>query len=287
MKLSNVKFWKSLALMLTTALVLASGCNSTTEPDPSEEGTPPEIPPLNTFVLDFSDFDTTNSILPKVIPGDPEALLFTRQNWGWSALNVGIWNAVITLNIAVPIAAFGHSFSHDPVAEDGKWFWRYNFTALGVQHSAELSAAAIQGGIRWEMRISRQGGYQDFLWFYGESNLTATEGFWILAHNPNDPVNYLQIDWDRTSDNSVISVKYTIITPGGAENGSYIYYGINTNTPYDAFYQIYSVGANNLVEMEWNRSDKHGHIKDPHHYGNADWHCWDTFANNLQDIVCQ
>ncbi|MCB9087179.1 MAG: hypothetical protein H6628_02475 [Calditrichae bacterium] len=158
MKLSNVKFWKSLALMLTTALVLASGCNSTTEPDPSEEGTPPEIPPLNTFVLDFSDFDTTNSILPKVIPGDPEALLFTRQNWGWAALNVGIWNAVITLNIAVPIAAFGHSFSHDPVAEDGKWFWRYNFTALGVQHSAELSAAAIQGGIRWEMRIPARAG---------------------------------------------------------------------------------------------------------------------------------
>ena len=62
----------------------------------------------------------------------------------------------------------------------------------------------------------------DFLWFYGESNILLREGFWRISNNPNDPVEYLQIDWTRDPENSAASVRYTVITPGGAENGTIV-----------------------------------------------------------------
>lgn len=266
---------KAAAVFLVILLVLLSSCNKTgSEPDIEEPA--PEIPPLETMLIDFADFD--NSLAKN-------GATTTRENWGWAALNLGIWNTIITLNLAVPVAAFLHSFSHDAVPNpDGNgWLWSYDYTALGRNYTANLTAQPIGNGIRWEMRISQQNGYQDFLWFYGESNILLREGFWRLSNNPNDPVEYLQIDWTRDPENSAANVRYTVITPGGAENGTYIEYGINQDTPYNAYYDIFSVTQNNLREIEWHRTTKEGHIRDERHFGDTDWHCW---SSTLDDITC-
>ncbi|RMF61900.1 MAG: hypothetical protein D6748_00660, partial [Calditrichaeota bacterium] len=83
--------------VLLVAILLILGCQKedTTEP---VKGTPPEIPPLSTFLMDFDSFpDTSGSLLGK------EALFnktLSHQNWGWAAINVAVWNSLLTITFA-------------------------------------------------------------------------------------------------------------------------------------------------------------------------------------------
>ena len=54
--------------------------------------------------------------------------------------------------------------------------------------------------------------------------------------------------------------------------------------PYDAMYDIFNKGQNNLTEIKWNRTSKDGRVKDPAHFGDEDWHCWNHL---LEDTTCQ
>ena len=133
------------------------------------------------------------------------------------------------------------------------------------------------------MYISKEGGYTDFLWFSGVSNLPLTEGTWTLNHDPNDPTPYIGVEWHRDLSVGTADIKYTNIVPGGSENGGYISYGITTETPYDAFYDIYNKGQDNHTDIEWNTTTLEGHVKDLRVFLDNDWHCWNS---DLEDIIC-
>lgn len=275
-------------LVLLTAQLFFTSCNKDNPSAPQEDA--PPIPPVSTFTIDLSDFDTSKALLMPEGPGKTAAVL-TKQNWGWAALNVGVWNTLITLTMIVPAAAFVESFNHKPVLQpDGSWQWSYNFTVGLAVHTAKLSAKAVDGDIHWRMLISKQGAYTDFEWYTGVSNLVATEGTWRLNMDPNTspPTPFLDIEWHRNPQAGSADVKYTNIIPGNAGTGDYIFYGIDNQTPYNAFYNIFSVSQNNLVEIEWDRAvdQKDGRIKDPNHFGDDQWHCWDIIANGLEDITC-
>lgn len=210
-------------LMLLTAHLFLTSCNKD-EPSAPQEDAPP-IPPLSTFQIDLSDFDTSKALLMPEGLGKTTAVL-TKQNWGWAALNVGVWNAALTLTMIVPVAAFVESFNHQPVQQpDGSWQWSYNFTVGLTVHTAKLSARAVDGDIHWKMLISKQGAYTDFEWYTGVSNLVATEGTWQLNMDPNTspPTPFLDIEWHRNPQAGSADVKYTNIIPGNAGNGDYIF----------------------------------------------------------------
>lgn len=274
--------WKNLLFLLGILLIVTTACkkSDTTEP----EGNPPEVPPLSSFVMDFSDFassDTTN-LTPPGIPTITGNLSY--QNWWWSAVNVGVWNVILSVTLLVPKASFVAAFQHQPVQQpDGSWVWSYDFTAGGITHRAALHGSIDNDGTKWKMFITKQGAYDNFLWYSGEANLLLTEGFWLLNNKPSDQTPFLRIDWHRNLQDSTADIKYTNIVPGGAENGGYIFYGTTTDTTYDAFYDIYNKGKNNHTNIEWNRQSKAGRVKDPLHFGDSNWHCWD---NQLQNIQC-
>jgi hypothetical protein len=58
---------------------------------------------------------------------------------------------------------------------------------------------------------------------------------------------------------------------------------VTASTPYDAFYDIYNAGRDNHTNIEWNLDEKYGRVKDPFHFGDEDWHCWN---NLLDDAPC-
>ena len=277
-------FFPIFTAIVMLGLVMA-GCQKTDTTQP-EESQPPEIPPASTFLMDFDDFpDTAKISMPG---GNSFNKTQTRQNWGWAALNVGVWNTLLTLTFAVPVAAFVESFNHEPEQQDdGSWVWTYTFRPPGgVLHTAELHASLVSEGIQWEMYISKQNVYSDFLWYSGLSAYTGREGSWTLYHNPTDPTPFLGIEWHRNPLQGTADIKYTNIVPNHPENGGYIFYGIVNSNPYDAFYDIYNKGQDNHTNIEWDRTSKAGRVKDPLHFGDADWHCWDTLDNDLQDIDC-
>ena len=268
------------------------------EDEPTEPELPeaPQIPPLSTFLMDFDDFigqglvHVTPEYTVVTLPDSGGFLKTTlsKDNWGWAAFHVGVWNVIITVGLAVPVAAFAESFNHEPQQPaDGSWRWSYEVTVSDDEYTAELRGEIDNFGTEWEMYISKYEDtvvvFEDFLWYFGEADLFLTEGTWTLNKDPEDPTPFVGIEWHRNLGDDPADIKYTNIVPDGPENGGYIFYGTTTDTTYDAFYHIYNKGYDNLTEIEWNRTTKDGQVKDPHHYGDQEWHCWD---GDREDIEC-
>jgi len=265
-------------IFLSVCVYLTAACSGT---EPEETG-PPDIPPLSTFVMDFSDFSLSNPPPFSLDRAGWNAAVASYENWGWAVTNVAVWNIVLTVTLAVPVASFVESFNHEPVRQtDGTWVWSYDFRAAGVVYLAELHAKTENVGVQWDMYISKEDAYDDFHWYSGFSNIAATEGIWTINKNPDEPAPFLEIEWNRSPGDETADIKYTNITPGTFENGSYIFYGITGATPYDAFYNIFNTIQDNLTEIQWNRTTREGQVRDFLHFRDSYWHQWDS---TLQDI---
>lgn len=259
-------------------LVLILSCSKDST-GPQE--TPPELPPKISFVMDFSGFPSEGKTsLPK--PGDLQ--FQSRQNWGWAAANVVVWNTVITVNLIVPVTAFLVSFNHQPVRQAaGHWMWTYNFNVGNDQFTAELHGMVSGDGIDWEMYISKQGAYSKFLWYYGGADLAYTHGEWTLNKDPQNAVPYIEIAWNRNVQDSTADIKYTNVMEDNADVGSYIWYGVTNEFPYDLFYEIYAEQYQNSTMIQWSSDSKAGRVRDPLHFENSLWHCWNEL---LEDAEC-
>jgi hypothetical protein len=260
--------FKSVFILLAIALVTTS-CKKEDEPAP-------EIPPQSSFVMDFSDFSNPNDTL-----GSRE--ITTYHNWGYSYANVVVWQTLLTVGLAVPVASFVESFNHEAVyhPDENNWTWSYNVTVNLVVYEAELTGYLVADSVAWEMRVTAGAQYSDFLWYYGRSAQDGSGGYWILQENPLNPNALLRINWHKFADNTA-DIRYMNVRPGDAENGGYIFYG-TALTGFDRFYNIYNKGANNLTEIEWSSVNKDGRVKDPAHFEDVEWHCWN---GQLQDTEC-
>ncbi len=271
---------RMIASMIVVGL-LVNGTGCTTPPDDGGGNTDeaPKIPPSSTFIIDFSDFEEeddgpvlrTRGVLP-------------RANWGFAATSATIWNVIISINLAIPVASFAASFNNEPtLGPDGVWSWTYDFTAAGLLHSAELQGQINGANVTWNMFISREGDYTDFNWFTGTSNILATEGSWMLNRNPDNPAPYIEITYNLNEDDGTGDIQYTNVVPGDADNGGFVFFGISNEEPFDANYQIYRKAADETTDIEWSRDTKDGRVKDASFFGDDEYRCWDEA---LTDIEC-
>jgi hypothetical protein len=246
-------------------------------------GQAPTIPPQSTFIIDFSDFPDTSAPTAFRKFLSPDTL--ERTNWGWAALNVGVWNIILTITLAVPVASFGEAFNHQAVQQpDDSWLWTYDVTVGSIVHTAKLFGKTVSDGTEWRMLITKQGFYEDFEWYSGFSNLPSTSGSWTLNKDPNDPNPFLSIEWNRNVEQNIADIKYTNIVPGDAANGSYIFYGKTNDDPYNRFYDIFGQQENRIINIEWNYENLFGRVKDELHFDNTDWNCWNE---QLFNVDCQ
>jgi hypothetical protein len=255
-------------LLVLVILVLTPGCGEVSEA--------PTIPPIETFVIPIEDF-------PNYGMGGLISLEAGNQsNWYYAAGVVVVWGGVVVVTLAVPVAAFRESFHHTPVQQpDGSWIWSYSVN-IGVSiYTAELHGQFITEGARWEMRISKEGEYEDFLWYYGEHNLPATEGFWILKKSHADPTDFIQIDWSRNISAGTYAITYTNIAPADPLNGCYVDVQYTKGVPYDYICDIYNEVAGNHTYIDWSSTTGAGRVKDFQHFGDNDWRCWDSDQMNI------
>lgn len=284
------------SMVLSLLTLLTTGCGRTqTKPDQSK---PPQIPPQSAFVMDFNDFTSSGSSSSGVFqPAEFAALLVlkylplnnrpdvlgARGNWTFAALNVGFWSVVGFVGLAIPGAAFVESIKQTPVKQpDNSWIWTYSITVQGITYTAELHGKYIDTGVHWEMYITKQNEYTDFLWYFGESDLGATRGYWVLKDKPSNPTDLLRIDWHRNPANQTGDIKYLNIATGGAENGGYISFTVTKDEPYNRAYVIFNKGKDETTYIEWNSATKAGRVKDEAHFNDNSWHYWDS---SLKDIV--
>jgi hypothetical protein len=184
----------------------------------------------------------------------------------------------------VPVAAFRESFNHTPVQQpDGSWLWSYSVNITGSVYTAKLHGQFITEGVGWNMTISKEGEYTDFLWYYGECDLPATNGFWILKQSPAVPNDLLQIDWSRNISAGTHAVTFTNIIPGDSNNGGYIDTQYTKGIPYNHIWDLYNKSEDNHTYIEWSSTTGEGRVKDSIYFGNNAWHCWDSDQMN---VIC-
>jgi len=264
-------------LLLVIIIPLFQGCE--------KKGNPPVLPPAGSMIMDFSNFrDAAKSDYS--LPGIKGA---EDVNYSLAKTVVGIWNTLLFVNLAIPVAAFQKAIENKPSYLDNKkWQWKYNVNVLSATYTARLTGQITSANVKWEMYISREGagGFPEFLWFEGTTALDGKSGRWTLNESREAQVPFLQIDWQMTG-TEVGSVKYTYIKNGSSFKDSYIEYGLKTGS-YNAFYNVYFYESTAYmrfvtVDIEWNTSGHNGRIKAADYFGDTAWHCWDSNGN---DITC-
>lgn len=263
-------------LFVIVMIGLIVSCEEDKGTNPQDQA--PTIPPQSSMIINFDEFPDTTS-LSKI-----ESSQATKRNWGWAAYNVSVWNSILTLTLAVPVAAFNEAFNHQPVKQsDGRWLWQYSVTVNEAVFTAKLFGKIVTEGVEWQMLLTQQGAFEDFEWFTGFSNTSVTEGTWTLNKEPNNPSPFLYIEWKRNTQEGTADVKYSLVSPTTPADGSYIFYGKTNEVPLNRFYQIYQAEHNNLIEIKWNYELHFGRVKDSIHFEDPNWHCWDE---RLDDTEC-
>jgi hypothetical protein len=265
-----------LAVTLITGLY--TGCEK-------KKDTPPALPPAATLAIDFSNF-----VAPA--KGAKGIEVVDRTNWTLASTIAGVWNFILAVNLAVPVASFDVAVNKTPVfIGNSKWEWTYNFNVIGATYKARLTGQVRTSDVKWEMYISKEGigAFAELLWYEGTSTLDGKSGQWILNHSQAFPEPMLQIDWKATG-TTVGSIKYTYIRDKKDDRSvdsfknSYIEYGLTTNT-LNAFYNVHQntgvVNVFNDVSIEWNTTNHNGHIKANFYYQDALWHCWNETGDNV------
>ncbi len=246
--------------MFFLAIVLISGCEK------EKKSTAPQLPPLTSFALPVENFTAAKSDGP-------------YANFLAAVAVTGYWNNVLATYLAVPVASYAEAFNHDAVRLDNNTYeWTYEVTVNDTVYTANLLAFLETEGVTMEMHISQAGGFQDFVWYSGSFNYTRTEGEWIIQDNPENNASWMNIAWHHDWDKKTFDIKYTNIYPTGEYKDSYINYGIRTDNPYNAFYEIYNSVQDKTYAIDFNTTSHEGRI-----YYDALYHCWDS---NYQDIIC-
>ena len=158
--------------------------------------------------------------------------------------------------------------------------WTKNFQVLLAQYTAELYGEINGTIVNWEMYISQTGGYSDYLWFTGESNIDGSGGTWTFNKSVEEPVDYLHVVWNY-HDVGVGDLKYEVVQSTAENVGSYIFYAFNNDEEYDAACTLFNSVGSNMVNVEWHRINRDGRVKSPVYFEDDFWHCWNEARENI------
>ncbi len=265
-------FWNSVAAFLVIVLMV-----SVVSCDKEPTDMKPELPPLESLVMDFSDFNVESS-------GGTKSTLATYNNIVHAYFSVLFWNAATTVTFAVPVAAYAYAFQQEPVyVGDYNWEWSYDVTVGGSTYTATLTGSRIDNQ-RFSVELivaeadNPEAGVK---WLEGEVRYDHSQATW---HMFKDGKELITIEWSTDPGSGRSNLTYTYVEAGHTENGSYVEWSYNPDEYLDAAYTIsFSAGK---TFIEWSTETKEGRVKDAGRFGDEDWHCWDTKENGLKDKDC-
>jgi hypothetical protein len=268
-------------LIITLVSILSVALMHSCKKDP---GNPPVLPPAETMSIDFSNFESGKK--GEVSISVPKGTL--NSNWEFAAGVAVIWKSIMYTTLAVPVISFQLAAGEVPVyIENQTWEWNYTTSILNKTYNARLTGQIAASNVVWKMYITLEGtgGYSDFLWFEGTSQLDGKGGQWILNLNPQSSVPVLQIDWTKTGE-AVGMIKCTYVKTGDPFKDSFIEYGLTTST-LNAYYTIhyYNTSYQQFYDLnvEWNKALHNGRVKCPGYFGTSVWYCWDS---NFLNVTC-
>lgn len=245
------------------------------EDDPQAKQEAPAVPPAATLEMklySFSEEDASNG------------RSMAEGYWNVTHAKVGflVWSTIIKLQLAVPTVALSEALKHPvTVVENGKWLRTYD-VELDTRYTVKLYASN-QGDQRvgWEMYLSKEGGFQDFLWVEGTSNWVGNEGQWTVNTASSE---LMKIDWKKGSSDTVTELTYTHVEKDSEYEGSYVKYQTLDEGDYNTSYSVYLSNEENLFKINYNTETKVGRVSDPKRFKDEAWHCWNS---SFEDVSCE
>jgi len=270
---NSIKSYKIVVpVVLAVLLLFASSC------DKEKIENRPDLPPVESLMMDFSDF----SELPG---GAAKGIVSTYDNAVHAYYSVLFWNTILTANLVVPVTAYGYALLQQPVyLGDNAWEWSYDFTILQMNYTATLTGKRINNEtFSMKMVIALEAlPNLGFTWFDGVVRYDHTHAEWNLyKNNDGTSVKVLEAVWNIDYETDESDLTYTYAEPLQNETGSYITMGIVAGSSYDAYYNISLTTG--MTDIEWYRVTKAGRIMDPAYFEDNLWHCWNDL---LEDIDC-
>ena len=238
----------------------------------------PELPPMESLMMDFSDFSSSVA--------DKKASIESHVNFNHAFASLAFWSGATTLTMALPVAAYGYALQQTPVYQgDHIWEWSFEFTWNTVNYKATLTGTRISNEeFTMEMVIGLAAfPDQGVLWFDGTVRYDHTHATWTIYSEGT--VAVLEIEWYKDFVLGDGSLQYTYTMPEEEETGSYLLYEYAPLELYDASFTVSLAAGTTLVQ--WDTDSKAGQVQDEVTFGDAYWHCWDSLANNLVDISCE
>ncbi len=264
-------------VLLSMAISLMLPFNSC---DKEIEDNRPVLPPVESMVMDFSDFDEQ--------PGGSKAAIASHENFLHSYFSVLFWNVASAGILALPLTAYGAALQQVPdYLGDNTWEWDFDFPLNGVNYTATLTGVRISNEeFSMEMVIGLALAPKlGVKWFDGVVRYDHTHATWNLYMDGKDgSIKILEAEWNKDFETEEADLTYTYMEPGQAETGSYIMLSYMPQEFYDAAYTISLVASETVIQ--WNTTTKEGHVKDSVKFENFEWHCWDTEAMGLFDKEC-
>ncbi len=267
-----LKFKSIVAISLALSLLF-----SFTSCDKENLDERPDLPPLESLVMDFSDFDET--------PGGKKALEITYENFHHSYFSVVFWNVATTVTLAVPVIAYGHALQQTPVyLGDNTWEWSFDFPLLNLNYTATLTGERISNeefsmNMVIALALTPELGIK---WFDGVIRYDHTHATWNIYKEGS--VKVLEVEWNKDFEMEDADLTYTYLEPEQEETGSYIMFSYIQTEVYDASY-IISL-ANGETQIEWNATTIEGRVMDLVKFEDSAWHCWESKTIGLMDKDC-
>lgn len=256
---TSSRFWL-MGLILVLSTVLFSCI---------DDSVPPQLPSVQTFDMDFSQF------------GDEEKsgqILF--QNWLYSSATVAVFSTYASLSMVIPVAAYEAALVQTPeYLGDHQWLWSYAIPLPGVSYTARLTGTVMsRDRVKWEMKIDKTGlnAFTDFLWFEGTST-DSTRVEWTIYENPASPSEVIKINWTKEKTDTNSALKYTLTRNGDKQYNSTIEAGSQSGVGLDYYYKIYRSDEDCEIAIEWNSLLGSGRVKSPYFYKDESWHCWNNY----------
>jgi hypothetical protein len=267
----SFKLYSILSVLLVgLVLITSNGCKK-------EDENPPELPPVDALLMDFSYFN-------EGVPQGKKSVS-SYNNFVYSLLTVGVWNTAATITIIIPVAAYAEALNHDAVyLGDNSWEWKYSVTISESTYVVSLTSKRISNDeYTLKMLVSKSGtaGFDDFKWIEGTVRYDHTNASWIIYDNPDVAWAAVKIDWTMDWEKELYTIKYTCEKPDSELHGGTIEHGVTEDTDFDAYYVI--TFPTNTINIEWNRTTKAGRVKSPSYFTDSEWHCWDE---NFLDVTC-
>jgi len=261
---------KTLCVLTATMLFTLVSCDK----EPTEYR--PDLPPLESLVMDFSDFSS-----------QPVGAKSTESyvNFVLAYTTVSYWSARAFLVSALPVAAYTEALSQSPeYLGDNVWEWSFNFTFNTQTYLVTLTGTRLNNEeFSMEMVISPAATPEvEVKWFDGVIRYDHTSANWNLYM---DGQVVIEVAWNKDFETEAADLTYTYVEPDKEETGSYIMWEHRPEEVYDAAYTISM--SDGMTNIEWNLTSIEGRIQSMGYYQDENWHCWVSLANGLEDIACE